>query len=169
MQLQRSQIPGISRSIVKALLDAEDIEVDSRREVEKDLESVLNSYVQQLDQVLQRARVLVQERGLPTGEFGRIKRLCADQAGIKIDDDGLDHVLEQLLSMLMNSNHVEEVYAEDNQLRRRMRPFFKTSQSSEERIDREVRAKLKHVQEGSRVWEIEYERMKSQIKNRQGS
>src|SRR4030095_2072204 len=109
MRLHRGQIPGLCRSIVKALVEAEEIEVTDPLAVERDLDSVLNKYLHDVDRVLAHARYLVQQRGLPQGEFARIKVLCAEQAGIKIDDDALDYVLEQLIHMLMNSDSVEEV------------------------------------------------------------
>ncbi|HZO11757.1 MAG TPA: DUF507 family protein [Polyangiaceae bacterium] len=168
MRLHRGQIPGLCRSIVKALMDGGDIEVADAREVERDLESVFNGYLNDLDRVLARARDLVQQRGLPQGEFARIKKLCADQAGIKVDDDALDYVLEQLIQMLMNSQHVDEVYGEDHAIKRRIRPFLRAEEDAEREIETEVRNQLKHVEEGSRIWEIEYERMKAEIKRRRG-
>lgn len=168
MQLHRGQLPHLSRQIVNALLTNEDIEVTDRREVERDVESVLTTYAGEVDKVLSRARQLVQQRGLPQGEFGRIKKLAAEQAGIKIGDEAIDYVLEQLLNMLMHSGSVEEVFAEDHVLKKRMRTFLRAEEASDQALEREVRSKLKHVQEGSRMWEIEYARMKADIKRRRG-
>lgn len=170
MHLSRSQVPQTTRRMVRALVEGELIEVDNAREVERDLESVLNSYLNQVDQVLSRARDLVQQRGLPQGEFGRIKKLAADQAGIKIGEDALDYVLAQLVDMLMHSGNVEEVFGEDHQLKKSMRQFLRTEDDGpdEQALEAQVRAKLKHVKEGSRLWEIEYERMKADIKRRRG-
>ncbi len=167
MLLARNQLPTVSRQIVKALVDGGDIEVDNQREVERDIESVLSNYVSQTEQVLSRARDLVQQRGLPQGEFARIKKLAAEQAGIKIGDDALDYVLAQVLEMLMHSGSVEEVFSEDHVLKRKIRQFLRTG-DRDASIEAEVRSKLKHVQEGSRMWEIEYARMKEEIKRRRG-
>ncbi|MCA9621997.1 MAG: DUF507 family protein [Myxococcales bacterium] len=168
MRLQRGQIPQLSRQMVKALVDAGDIEVSSQRDVERDFESVMTSYLGQVDQVLSRARDLVHQRGLPQGEFSRIKELAAEQAGIKVGDDGMDYLLGQLLEMLMQSSSVEEVFAEDHEIKKRIRGFLREEEAQDQKLDAEVRAKLRHVQEGTRVWEIEYERMKSEIKRRRG-
>ncbi len=168
MHLNRGQLPGISRAIVKSLVDAGDIEVGSQREAQLDVEAVLSNYLNQLDQVMSRARSLVQQRGLPQGEFGRIKRLCAEQAGIKLDDDALDYLLAQLIEMLMQSQSIEDVFSEDHVLKRRMRGHLGVGDDTEARIEQEVRKKLKHVKEGTRVWEIEYARMKADIRRRRG-
>jgi len=168
MQLHRSQISAISRRIVSALVSNEAIEVTSQREVVLDVEAVLNSYLSESQDVIQQARDLVQQRGLAQGEFARIKKLIADQRGIKLGEDGLDYLLDQLVEMLMHSGNVEEVFAEDHELRRQMRPALRESAAADQQVDAEVRSKLKHVAEGSRVWEIEYRRMKEDIKRRRG-
>jgi hypothetical protein len=168
MRLQRGQIPQLSRQIVGALVGGEHIEVADRREVERDIEGVLSQYLEDVDRVLSRARDLVQQRGLPQGEFGRIKQLAADQAGIKMGDDGLEHVQAQILQMLFHSGNVEEVFSDDHQIKRIIRDLVRDDEAGDVQIEAEVRSKLKHVQEGSRLWEIEYERMKADIKRRRG-
>ncbi|MEM9874978.1 MAG: DUF507 family protein, partial [Myxococcota bacterium] len=99
---------------------------------------------------------------------GRIKRLAAEQAGIKTGEEALDYVLDQLLEMLMHSGNVEEIYADDPVLKRRMRTFLRADDARESSLEAEVRAKLRHVEEGSRTWEIEYQRMKAEIRRRKG-
>ncbi len=168
MHLHRGQLPTLSRQIVKALVDNEDIEVVNQAEVERDVQAVLGNYVNDLEKVNLRARELVQQRGLPQGEYGRIKRLAAEQAGIKTGDEALDYLLTQLLQMLMHSGNVEEIYADDNVMRRRMRVYLRADDAKEVNLEAEVRAKLKHVKEGTRTWEIEYERMKAEIRRRKG-
>ncbi len=168
MRLHRGALPDLSRKIATALIDAGDIEVTTRREVEQDLESVLSTYVSQVDQVVERARDLAHQRGLSPGEFGRIKSLAAEQAGVKVGDDALDYVLEQLIAMLMHSSNVEDVFVDDLALKRRMRTFLRSTEEVDQKLEAEVRSQLKHVQEGSRTWEIEYARMKADIKRRRG-
>jgi hypothetical protein len=168
MNLSRSQIPGIAKAIITALADNRLIEVSSRHDAALDLEAVLETYVDQEREVAERARDLVQARGLPTGEYGRIRRAAAEQRGIKVGDEALDFMLDQLVEMLMHSSHVDEVYAQDHELRRAMRTFIVDSAQEDQKLEAEVRSKLKHVEEGSRLWEIEYRRMKEDIKRRRG-
>ncbi|MBW2524092.1 MAG: DUF507 family protein [Deltaproteobacteria bacterium] len=168
MRLHRSQLPDLARAIIQSLLAGEDIEVDNEREAARDLEAVLGAYLDQERQAGDQARVLVQQRGLPQGEFARAKQLSADRLGIKVGDEALDYVLDQLVEMLMHSAHVEEVYSEDHTLRRRMRTHILDRAEADDKVEAEVRDKLKHVKEGSRMWEIEYERMKADIKRRRG-
>jgi hypothetical protein len=168
MRLHPNQLPDLAKAIVHDLVTQSAIEVSTEREAALDVEAVLDNYLNLERQAGDQARDLVQQRGLPQGEFTRAKRLAADRLGIKVGDEALDYVLDQLVEMLMHSGNVEEVYAEDHALRRYMRKHIMDRAEQEERVEAEVRDKLKHVQEGSRVWEIEYERMKADIKRRRG-
>ena len=168
MRLHRQQVTALGGQIARALIEAGDIEAESAREVGLDVESVLNSYLDEEAAVTDKARELVQQRGLPQGEYTRIRRLAAEQRGIKIGDDALDYVLDQLVNMLMHSKNVAEVFASDPDLRLRMRTFLMAGEESEQALEAEIRSKLKHVQEGSRMWEIEYQRMREEIRRRRG-
>ena len=97
-----------------------------------------------------------------------MRKLAAEQKGIKVGDELLDYLLDQLIEMLMHSGNVDEVFSADHDLRRRMRPILKKYLEIDEAIETEVRGKLKHVQEGSRTWEVEYQRVLGDIQRRKG-
>jgi uncharacterized protein len=168
MRLYSGKVRELSEELARALVEGGDIETESRAEVAKDLESVMNAYIQADRETTDRAKEILQSRGMPQSEFSRIKRLAAEQRGIKVGDEMLDYLLDQLIEMLMHSGNVEEVFAEDHDLRRRMRPLLRKHLELEEAVDAEVRSKLKHVQEGSRTWEVEYRRVMGEIQRRKG-
>jgi uncharacterized protein len=168
MRLYSGKVRELSEELARALVEGGDIETESRAEVAKDLESVMNAYIQADRETTDRAKEILQSRGMPQSELGRIKRLAAEQRGIKVGDEMLDYLLDQLIEMLMHSGNVEEVFAEDHDLRRRMRPLLRKHLELEEAVDAEVRSKLKHVQEGSRTWEVEYRRVMGEIQRRKG-
>jgi uncharacterized protein len=168
MRLFSGKIAPLSEEIVRALAENSDIECESRKEVARDLESVFSSYLQLEREANERAKELLQSRGLPQSEFNRVRRLAAEQKGIKVGEETLDYLLDQLIEMLMHSNNVDEVYVEDHNLRRRMRPILRKYLDLDEALDTEVRGKLRHVQEGSRTWEVEYQRVMGEIQRRKG-
>ena len=99
MHLHRSQVPSLSSSIVKALVDNNDIEVISKREVALDVEAVLNSYLNQSQEVTQQARDLVQEGDT---KFEVIEKcgepLTLEFVGYRLDNFGnRDLVIEHLI------------------------------------------------------------------------
>jgi hypothetical protein len=168
MRLYPAKIPTICSELVSALVSGGDIETEEPKEVEIDIASVLNQYLETDRAVTERAKDMMQARNMPQGEFGRMKRLVADQKEFKIGDEMLDYVLDQIVEMLMHSKNVEEVYAEDVVMRRKMSPILKRHMAVDEEVDRETRAHIKHVQEGTSTWEVEYRRVMEEIKRRKG-
>ena len=68
----------------------------------------------------------------------------------------------------MHSANVDEIFAEDYVLRRKMRDPLRRQFVEDDAIEQQIRGQLKHVQEGSSVWEVEYRRMSEEIKRRKG-
>jgi uncharacterized protein len=168
MRLFSGKIAPLSEEIVRALVENRDIECESKKEVTLDVESVFSSYLQSDRDATEKAKEILLARGLPQSEFNRVKRLAAEQKGIKVGEDMMEHLLDQLIEILMHSSNVDEVYVEDHDLRRRMRPLLRKYLDMDEALDTEVRGKLRHVQEGSRTWEVEYQRVMGEIQRRKG-
>jgi hypothetical protein len=82
----------------------------------------------------------------------------ADVRGFKMGDEGIEYVIGQIIEQLLISRNVEEVYADDQSLRKKIFAIFKKHLDVDEEIDREARARLKHLQEGTSAWEVEYQK-----------
>lgn len=168
MLLPHNKVADVAKEMLQLLLDAGHIETEAPREVQLDLESVLNQYLRTEQELQTKARDTLAARSLPPTEFPKVFKALAEQKKIKVGEDALDYVLDQLVEILLNSNNVDEVYAEDHDLRRQLRtPLRKQAQSGED-LDQAVRAQLKHVQEGTGVWEVEYRRILEEMKRRKG-
>ncbi len=168
MQLRSAKVPQVAAEMVAALIAENAIESEHPDEVELDLGSVLSQYIRDEQEITDRAKDLAAARSLPPAELGRMKRLLAEERGIKIGDDAVDYLLDQLVEILMHSNNVDEIFAEDVDLRRIMRIPLRKQAAEEESLVAEVRGRLKHVQEGTSLWEVEYRRMMEDIKRRKG-
>jgi hypothetical protein len=168
MRLYSGKISSIATEVVRALLASNDIESENPKEVEADITAVLNQYLADEREVNDRAKEVLERTGKPQGEYQRVRKLVADEKGIKVGDETLDYLLDQVVEMLMHSGNVEEVYVEDVELRRKMAPFFKKHMAVDSDLDADVRAQLKHLREGSREWEVEYARVLEQVKRRKG-
>jgi hypothetical protein len=168
MRLHNAKVPKLAAEIVQALVAGGDIETEAPKEVELDVVAVLNQYIKDEQEISDRAKEIMQNRGLTQTEYARIKKMVADERKIKLGDEAIDYLLDQLVEMLMHSNNVEEIYAEDVELRRKMREPLRRQVVEEQELIDEVRGRLKHVQEGTSMWEIEYRRMMEDIKRRKG-
>ena len=168
MRLYSGKIGAIASESVKALLAAGRIETEAPKEVEQDVAAVLTSYVRSEQEASDLARDWQQRRSLPPSELPRLKKAAAEQKGIKTGEDTLDFLLDQVVEMLLHSSNVDEVFGEDHELRRVMAPIFKKHMEADKELEREVRGHMKHVKEGTATWDIEYQRMREDIKRRKG-
>lgn len=168
MRLYGAKVGPIAQEVVRALVTGKDIETEAQREVVADVEAVLKSYLDTERVVDDKTRELLQRTGRGAGEFGRVRQQVAEHHGIKVGDEALDHLLDQVVAMLLHSAHVEEVFAEDVDLRRKMAPIFKRYMAIDAELETEVRAQLRHVKEGTSQWDIEHARVLELVKRRRG-
>jgi hypothetical protein len=68
----------------------------------------------------------------------------------------------------MQSAHVEEIYADDATLRRKIKQILSAHMDVDAELDRQVRDRIKNLQEGTQTWEIEYGKVLEQMKDRLG-
>jgi uncharacterized protein len=168
MRLFSSHVPTIATECARILLAANDIESESPKEVEADIASVLKSYLQTEQEVNDRTKDLLERTGRGSGDFNRVREQIAESKGIKVGDETLDHLLDQVVEMLNHSHNVDEIYVEDVVLRRKMAPIFKKHMGADSSLDADVRAQLRHLKEGSSTWDIEYQRVLEQTKRKKG-
>lgn len=168
MRLYSGKIPVIGSEIVKALVDGGDIAVTDRSEAELDVQAILKEYLRLEREITDRAKDVLQKRNLPYEQFGKVKRSLAQEKGFGLGDDGLDWMTTQMIESFMQSPHVEEIFAEDTVLRRKMTDILKRHMMVEDELDEEVRRRIKNLEEGTATWEVEYQRALEQIKRNRG-
>jgi hypothetical protein len=168
MRLFAGRVGPIAQEVVKVLLAAGDIEAEHPTEVVLDVESVLKNYLEMEKEVGEKTRELLDRTSRGPEQYNRVREQIADSKGIKVGDETLDYLLDQVVEMFGHSRNVDEIYAQDVELRRKMAPIFKKYMGEDEKLDAEVRAQLKHVKEGTRDWDVEYGRMVEIIKRKRG-
>lgn len=166
MRLFSGKVPVIADEIVRTLAKDGDIECASEEEVRLDLESVMKEYLRRERQVMEEAKNRMEIRGLPYSQLGKMKSAVARDLQIPVGEDMLPYLLEQLLVMLMHSQNVEEVFAEDLDLRKKMTAIMRRHLDVEGDLDKEVRSKIKNLQEGTATFEIEYQRAMDELKRK---
>jgi hypothetical protein len=168
MRLYSGKIPTIAGEIVKTLVDSGDIAVIDRGEAEMDAQAVLKEYLRLDREITERTKDVLQKRGLPYEQFGKIKRTLAHEKGLGLGEEGLEWMTSQMIESFMQSPHVEEIFSEDTALRKRMADVLKKHMLVDEELDEEVRRKIKNLEEGTATWEIEYTKVLDQMKRNRG-
>lgn len=168
MKIYRRVIPKIAKDVIRSLLANHTIEVEDghRDEAELDVAGVLVQYMNQVDKVNHDAREALNHHNLGIENLGRIKRSLAETRKVILGEEALDHVLGLMIEALFDSKHIEEVYSEDNEIRLLMHAALKKYLGVDEELDREVRGRLKNLREGTSEWEVEYNRLIDQMRNR---
>ncbi|MCX7807609.1 MAG: DUF507 family protein [Deltaproteobacteria bacterium] len=164
MRLYRGLVTPIATEITQSLLRSRDIESSLPNEVQLDIEAVLKEYLRQEKLVLDEAKDRLERRKMPATELGRMKSVVARERNVPIGDEILPYLVEQILEMLFHSQHVEEIYADDKVLRTKITAVLRKHLDIEESLDREVRKRLKHLEEGTLAFEQEYARLMAEIK-----
>lgn len=166
MRLYSGKVPVIAEEIVQTLVKDGDIETDRVEEVRLDVEAVMKEYLRQERQVVDEAKSRMESRGLPYGQLGKMKSAIARERQLPIGEDMLPYLLEQILTIFFHSANVDEVFAEDNVLRKKMTTIMRRHMEVEGELDREVRSKIKNLEEGTASFEIEYQRTLEELKRK---
>ena len=168
MRLYSGKVSPIATEVVRTLVTSKDIEAESPKEVEADIVAVLNQYLALEREVNDRAKDVLERTGRPQSEFNRVRDLAAAEKGIKLGDDSLDYLLDQVVEIFHHSHNVDEIYAEDVEMRRKMAKVFKRHMDVDSALDGEVRGMMRHLKEDSREWDVEYARNLEQVKRKRG-
>ena len=168
MKLYSGKVDSIATEIIAKLQQDGDVEVTNVHEAELDVASVLKEYLRVDKELTERTKDILEIRGLPYSAFGRTKRTLAEQKEFGLGEEAQTWIINQLLETFMQSAHLEEVYADDSTLRRKIRDILKKHMAVDEELDKEVRQRIKNLEEGTSTWEIEYNRVMEQIKTKHG-
>ena len=168
MKLYTGKIPTIASEMIHSLVQTEDIEVNDANEAQLDVEAVLKEYVRMDRECTDKAKDLLEQRKLPYGQFGKLKRAIAEERGFALGEEATSWISNQILETFMQSAHVDEVFADDVTLRKKLKEILKKHMMVDEELDQEVRQRIKNLQEGTQTWELEYAKVMEQIKRKHG-
>jgi uncharacterized protein len=168
VKLYTGKIPTIAEEMIRALGKGGDIEVADSHEAQLDIEAVLKEYVRLDRELADKAKDLMEQRKLPYGQFGKIKRSLAEERGFALGEEATAWMANQILESFMASPHVEEVFSDDVTLRKKVREVLRKHMMVDEELDEEVRRRIKNLEEGTAAWDVEYQRAMEQIKRKHG-
>lgn len=170
MRLFGNKIATIVQDIVHTLITSELIEVapENVKEVELDVESVLKEYLRAERQLSEQAKDLAHSRGLDYSAHQKIKRQIAEKQKFGLYEDSVGYLATQLIETLMHTKNVEEIFGEDRDLRAAVAPVLKRHMADQDKLDLEVRKRIKNLQEGTQDWEIRYQQTLEKLKRARG-
>ena len=87
MRLYPAKVDTIASEIITTLTQAGDIEVSDNNEAQLDAAAVLKEYIRVDKELTERAKDILEIRGLPHSHLGRTKRQLADQKEFGLGED----------------------------------------------------------------------------------
>lgn len=170
MRLYGSKIPAIVTEVVETLIQKELVEIEPAniKEVELDVESVLKEYLRTERQLGEQAKDLAHSRGLDYSAHQKIKRQLAERKKFGLYEDSVGYIANQLIETLLHTRHVEEIYGDDRDLRGAIAPVLKRHMADQDKLDQEVRKRIKNLQEGTADWEIRYQQTMEKLRRARG-
>lgn len=168
MKLYAGKVDTIAAEVINKLTSDGDLEVADPHEAQLDVASVLKEYLRVDRELTERAKDILEIRGLPHSHLFRTKKQLADQKDFGLGEEALTWITNQLVETFMQSRNIDEVYAEDVILRKKLKEIVRKHMAVEDELDQEVRQRLKNIQEGTSAWDVEYARVLDQVKQKHG-
>lgn len=169
MRIYSSQYTLIAGDIIRALTRKELVEIEETQvsEAELDVIGVLREYNRITREINDQSRDQTADRA----EAMRLRRRLAKEKGVGFGEEGLVYVIEQIIETLMVSPNIEEIFGTDRELRAVITPILDShtrERDREDELDVLVRGRIKNLEEGTSAWDIEYQRVQSQLRRTRG-
>ena len=168
MRLYRGKIETIAEDVIRTLREQGSIELENELEARQDIEAVLKEYLRLEREIVDDAKNRMEIRGLGYSQLGKVKGQVSKERGAPAPDEVLPYLLDQIMHLLFHSANIAEIFAEDVLLRRTITPILRKHMEVDSDLDREVRSKIKNLQEGTTDFDVEYARVMEQIKHKRG-
>jgi hypothetical protein len=170
LKIYRKLIPTLVKEIVARLVEDRDIEIAEGRidDAREDLSAILRSYCDVDDRVTELAKEAMERRSIPMSRLQSVRQTLARDKRHLIGDEGIDYVIDQMLEFLLISRNIEEVFSDDHTMRRKVYQVMKKHLDVDEELDRMARARLRHLQDGTNEWDIEYNKEVERLKRLKG-
>lgn len=164
MKLYATKIPVIAAELIRKLKDDGDIDVNDPKEAQLDVEAVLKEYLRLDRELTEQAKDYMERRRLPYEQLGKIRREFAEKREFPTGDDSVLYLANQTLEAFMHSRSIDEVFGDDAEMRKKIAAVLKKHMQVDADIDREVRRRIKNLEEGTATWEVEYSRVMENLR-----
>lgn len=170
MKLYNARIPSIANAVVAHLSSEGCIEVsaENRVEAEKDLIAIMEEYRRRDNSLREAVKEHMALHNLPYERYGKVRQELADQWDHPLNAKVEGYLSRQFIENFMISRFVDEVYAEDSELYKRIQGVIKQFDVDEAGLRAEAEDKIKNVRPDSVEYEAALERALKEVRKRHG-
>ena len=170
MRLYRSRVAGIAKKIIKELTENNHIEVEApnRLEAVADLEAIMVEHIKREHRLRDAVRERMATLRIPYDEYGRTRSRLAKEWGHPLGNQIDRYLSSQFVESFMVSPYIEEVFSDDNTMKRLIQDILKEFDVDEGALRDEAREKIKNISESSPEYEIRFEQALREVRIRHG-
>jgi hypothetical protein len=170
MKLYRARVPAIAHRVIEQLCNdgSIDVDVDDRKEAERDLEAIMESFLQRDSDLREEVRQYMADNGVPYEKYGRTRGQIAEQWGHPLGDDVERYIARQFVENFMISRWVSEVFADDKDLYKAIVTILKDNNVDEAALRDEAKDRIKNLREGTVEYEVALQKSLKEVKKRHG-
>lgn len=170
MKLYRLKIPGLAHDVIEKLCLENMIEVtaENRPEAELDLVAIMEEYSRRDHELRERVKEHMSLHSVPYDRYGKVRSQLATEMGHPTGDDVERFLARQFVETFMMSNFVDEVFAEDKDLYKRILEIVRLHDVDERELRDEAREKIKNIPEGTVDYELALAEAMRDVKKRHG-
>ena len=170
MRLYRGKVTVIANEVIQTLMDDGSIEVEAanRLEAELDLKAIMDDYLRRERRIRSEVQDYMASRKIPYDRYGEIRKMKTQEHNHPTGDKVMSYLASQFTEMFMNSASVEEVYADDREIRGKVFTVLKKHNVNERELREEALAKLKHLDENSLEFQIRFPEALQEVRRKHG-
>ncbi|RME28260.1 MAG: DUF507 family protein [Deltaproteobacteria bacterium] len=170
MKLYRLKIPEIAHDVIERLCAEGTIEVsnENRAEAELDLVAIMEEYSRRDHELRERVKEYMARNSVPYDRYGKVRGQLSAEMGHPTGDDVERFLARQFVENFMISNFVDEVYAEDRDLYKRILEILRSHDVDERALREEARERIKNIAEGTVDYELALAEAMREVKKRHG-
>jgi len=170
MKLYQARIPGIAKEVIELLVKegSLDVTAENRAEAELDLVAIMDEFLRRDRALRESVREQMHTLGVSYDQYGKVRSRLADTRGHPTGDDVGKFLARQFVENFMISRFIDEVYADDRNLYKRVLEIVRSHHVNEKAIREEAMQKIKNVEEGTVEYEIALSQAIREVKQRYG-
>jgi hypothetical protein len=170
MKLYRAKIPAIAHDVIDALVRDGDIEIrpENRAEAERDLIAIMEEFVRRDSEFRERVKDYMASHQMSFDQQGEARKALSERYDHPSNDDVERFLGRQFCENLMISKFIDEVYSDDEPMRRKVIRVLVSHDVDERAIREEAAGKVRNVKEGTVEYEIALQNAMRDVKKRKG-
>lgn len=170
MKLYRVKIPAIAHAVIDTLCTESALEVatENRAEAELDLVAIMEEYLRRETSLRESVRIHMADNSVPYDHYSKLRGQVAEAWGHPTGEDVERFLARQFVENFMISRFVDEVYAEDSALYKRILEILRDHDVDERAIREEARQKVLNLAEGTVDYEVALAKAIRDVKKRHG-